>query len=113
MPVRKSNSYKRFDIFGESVHLNVRGREKHGTTVGALLTFAIVIFVLTYGVQKGIKMVTYQSYRIFKYERPIKNKIDIDYLLFDIISTDVASYPPGTTYGEWSAQIFPDRNSTV
>jgi hypothetical protein len=59
--MKKNRSIKSCDLFGDKIHLNVKGRETHGTLFGAGLTLIIVIYVFAFAVYKFIDMVTYQS----------------------------------------------------
>ena len=51
-----SETFKRFDTFGEGINLKVQGHDTFGTCVGAILTIMIYAVVFVYAQMKFARL---------------------------------------------------------
>ena len=62
-----SDYFLSLDSFGEPVSVNYKSDTTYKTVLGALLTIALKIFVLVYGVQSVIGMASFEDPSIVQY----------------------------------------------
>ena len=84
--MKKTRSIKSCDIFGDRVHLNVKGRETHGTFFGASLTLIIILYCFAFGVHKFTEMITYENNTLLTFNKPFDGLVELDWIFFEIKS---------------------------
>ena len=66
-----TNSFLRyfvsFDVFGQPISINYRGRETFQTALGALVTLGLYVFLLTYSMMSVLGALDFQDPKITQY----------------------------------------------
>ena len=101
MPRRKSrcnscwDNFLQFDIYGESVKLNIDGVDRYTTCLGACFTILTVVLVALYGVQRSqpFWLIEHPKISTFTHHDSIKKPFDFSQDTIDGKKIQFSSHP--------------------
>jgi len=93
------NFFKKFDLYGIRINLNLNGQEKFHSTGGALVSLILYLSFFAFSGYKLILLVTFGDTKLVHLSQELNGSVKVSQILFGI-DQDVK-------FGTWSTTLTP------